>query len=153
MSDVKVNNIQKRILIPRIESYFNNDLKGKTIGVWGLSFKPETDDIREAPSLLIIEDLLSKGAKIKVFDPEAMDNVRAIYGDRIEFAKDEYEALQGADALFISTEWPIFRTPEFDRMESALKNKIIFDGRNLYDLDKMRKHGFKYFSIGRAGVE
>lgn len=146
---IKINNEQKRILVPRIESYFKGDLKGKTLAIWGLAFKPETDDIREAPSLYMIEDLLSKGAKIKVFDPEAMDNVKRKFGDQLYYAKTMYDAIEAADALVISTEWSIFRTPNFKKLRESLKQPVIFDGRNLYDLQDMKAEGFYYSSIGR----
>ncbi|RMB57959.1 UDP-glucose/GDP-mannose dehydrogenase family protein [Dokdonia sinensis] len=146
---IDINNDQKVKLIPKIEKYFNGDLSGKTIALWGLAFKPETDDIREAPSLYMIEALLKKGAKIVAFDPEAMDNVKAKYQDKISFASDMYGATDGADALVISTEWSIFRTPNFKKLSDNLKNKIIFDGRNLYDVNDMVNEGFRYISIGR----
>ena len=148
-SVIKVNGQQKTILIPRIDSYFKGNLKDKTIAIWGLAFKPETDDIRESPSLYIINELLSKGANIKAFDPEAMHNVQRKIGDRISFSKSMYDALDGADALVICTEWSIFRTPDFDKMKSRLKNNVIFDGRNLYDLEEIKAEGFYYSSIGR----
>lgn len=149
---IKVNDFQKRILIPKIETYFNSNLKGKTFGVWGLAFKPETDDIREAPALYIIEDLIAKGASIKVFDPEAMPNVKRDFGDKIEYALNKDEATQGVDALIICTEWSMFRTPDFNKLKSNLNQPVIFDGRNLYDLDEMQKEGFYYSSIGRKTI-
>lgn len=149
---IKVNDIQKKILIPRIESYFNNDIKGKRIAVWGLAFKPETDDIREAPALYMIEELLIKGAIISVFDPEAIQNVKNRFGNAIEYANNMYEATNGADALIISTEWSIFRTPDFARLKSSLSQPVIFDGRNLYDIEDMEKEGFYYSSIGRKNA-
>ena len=148
-SVIKVNDDQKRILIPRIESYFNNDLSNKTIAIWGLAFKPETDDIREAPSLYMIEDFLKKGAKITVFDPEAMQNVKRKFGDKINYATSMYEAVNNADALVISTEWSIFRTPNLKKLKDKLNNPVIFDGRNLYDVNDMESEGFYYSSIGR----
>ena len=149
---IKVNDIQKKILIPRIESYFNNNIRGKKISVWGLSFKPETDDIREAPALYMIEELLNKGAIVNVFDPEAMKNVKSIFGDSIGYAKNMYDATNDADALIISTEWSIFRTPDFVRLKEHLKQPVIFDGRNLYDVEDMEKEGFYYSSIGRKNT-
>jgi len=146
---IEVNDVQKRVLIPRIEKYFNNDLSGKRIAVWGLAFKPETDDIREAPSLYMIDDLLERGASIRVFDPEAMPNVKAKYGDKISYADGMYDATLNADALVISTEWSIFRTPDFIRLKENLNNSVIFDGRNLYDVEDMAQEGFHYSSIGR----
>jgi UDPglucose 6-dehydrogenase len=147
-----INAKQKTLLIPKIEAYFNNELKGKTITVWGLAFKPNTDDIREAPSLYNIDKLLAHGVNVKVFDPEAMDKAKAIYGDKIVFCKDQYEALQGSDALLIVTEWPVFRTPEFATIKEYLSAPAIFDGRNLYDIEHMKELGFDYFSIGRKEV-
>jgi UDPglucose 6-dehydrogenase len=147
-----VNAGQKTKLLPAIRKYFNEDLRGKLIAVWGLAFKPHTDDVREAPALYIIEALLKEGARIKAHDPEAAENVKKIIGDRIEYAGDPYEAAAGADAILIATEWPEFRTPDFDRLSTLLKNKVIFDGRNLYDLSLMRDLGYSYFSIGRAVI-
>lgn len=149
---IEVNDVQKRVLIPRISQYFNNDLSGKTIAVWGLAFKPETDDIREAPSLYMIDDLLEQGANIRVFDPEAMDNVRRKYGDRLYYASSMYDVLENSDALIISTEWSIFRTPNFNKVKKLLKNPTIFDGRNLYEIDDLKTEGFYYESIGRKTV-
>lgn len=149
---IRVNNVQKRILIPRIESYFNNDLRGKTFAIWGLAFKPETDDIREAPALFMIEELLNKGAIIRVFDPEAMKNVKSKFGDKITYAKNIYEATNNADALVICTEWSIFRTPDFNILKQYMNKPVIFDGRNLYDIDDMKKEGFVYNSIGRKTI-
>lgn len=151
-SVMKVNEKQKTKLMPTIQSHFNNDLTGKTIGIWGLAFKPYTDDIREAPALYNIEALLELGCKINVYDPEAMPNVKAILGDKVTFSKNPYEAIDQADALLIVTEWPQFRTPDFDRMEGLLKNKVIFDGRNLYETAQMRDLGYTYYSIGRQTV-
>jgi UDPglucose 6-dehydrogenase len=146
---MKVNEIQKRVLVEKVKKYFNDDLKGKKFAIWGLAFKPETDDIREAPALYIIEDLLNAGATISAFDPEAMNNVKNLIGDKIHYAEDQYEALKGADALLILTEWSVFRTPDFDQIGATLKNKVIFDGRNLYDLERMIDNGYYYNSIGR----
>jgi len=151
-SVMDINQRQKTKLISKIKDYFNGDLKGKTIALWGLAFKPYTDDIREAPSLYNIQELLALGASIKAYDPEAMENVKTLLGNQITLVDDEYDALDGADALLIVTEWPIFRQPEFDKMASKLKNKVIFDGRNLYPVDDMKGHGFDYFSIGRNEV-
>jgi UDPglucose 6-dehydrogenase len=152
-SVMEVNDFQKERLIEPVKNYFAGDLKGKTIAIWGLAFKPYTDDIREAPALENITKLLSLGAKVRAYDPEAMENVQEIYGDKIYFAKDEYDALAGADALMIMTEWPVFRTPEFDKVQSSLKNQVIFDGRNLYELSQMEELGFEYYSIGRRTVK
>jgi len=147
-----VNSKQKTRLIPRMKKFFDNNLKGKTIAFWGLSFKPHTDDIREAPSLYNIEELLNLGATIKVHDPEGMENVRLQVGDKVQYCKTPYEAAENADAIFIATEWPEFRTPDFDKLSSILRRKVIFDGRNLYDLPAMREMGYAYFSIGREVV-
>lgn len=147
-----VNSSQKTKLIAAIKNYFNNSLKGKTIAVWGLAFKPHTDDIREAPALENIEVLLAEGAVVRVHDPEAMEHVKTIFGDKITFCKNPYEAATGADALFIATEWPEFRTPDFAKLSASLKNEAIFDGRNLYDLQQMKELGYTYYSIGRATV-
>ncbi len=148
----EVNEEQKVYLLPRVKEYFGS-LKDKTIAIWGLAFKPNTDDIREAPALYIIDDLLKQGACIKAYDPEAMNNVRALYDhENITFCETQYDALKKADALIIATEWPEFRTPDFEKMQSFLKTKVIFDGRNVYDLDKMQKLGFYYSSIGRKTV-
>ncbi len=151
-SVMKVNEKQKTKLMPTIQAHFNNDLAGKTIGIWGLAFKPYTDDIREAPALYNIEALLELGCKINVYDPEAMPNVKAILGNQVTFSKNPYEAIDQADALLIVTEWPQFRTPDFERMETLLKNKVIFDGRNLYETSQMRDLGYTYYSIGRQTV-
>src|SRR5690606_24449111 len=144
-----VNKKQKTILIPKIEKHFGNNLKGKKFAIWGLAFKPETDDIREAPALDVIEALLKRGATITAFDPEAMDNVKRKLGNQIEFAASMYKALEEADALVICTEWSIFRTPDFDKIKQALNNPVIFDGRNLYETQDLSDLGFKYYSIGR----
>jgi len=132
-----VNESQKHILVEKIRAYYDGNLKDKKIAVWGLAFKPETDDIREAPAVYIIDDLLEDGAIITVFDPEAMSNVKKLLGDKIHYAKNQYEAIQDADALVIITEWSVFRTPDFNELEKLMKHKVIFDGRNLYDLQKM----------------
>lgn len=147
-----VNEKQKLALLPKIISGFNGDLQGKKIALWGLAFKPNTDDIREAPALIMINELLSMGAEIAAYDPEAMPNTQAKLGDKIKFCADPYLALENADALIIATEWSIFRAPDFEKMSVLLKNKVIFDGRNLYDLHKMKSLGFKYYSIGRENI-
>lgn len=147
-----VNADQKTRLIPHIKNHFKGDLKGKTIAVWGLSFKPHTDDIREAPALYNIDELLKEGVIIKAHDPEGMENVRKIMGDKIQYFQTPHEAAQGADAIFIATEWPEFRTPDFEKLSAILKNKVIFDGRNLYELEAMRDLGYTYISIGREAV-
>ena len=151
-SVMEVNEIQKTIIIPKIKSFFNEGLKGKKIAIWGLAFKPDTDDIREAPSLYIIEELLKAGANISAYDPEAMANVKRILGDKIEYADEQYYALENADALLIATEWSIFRNPDFDLVAKLLNKKVIFDGRNLYDLSEMKERGFYYSSIGREVI-
>lgn len=152
-SVMEVNEKQKISIIPKILNYYNNDIKGKHFAVWGLSFKPDTDDIREAPALYIIQELLDKGASVTAYDPEAMDNVRKLMGNKISYANNPYAALNEADALIICTEWSVFRTPDFDKMASTLKSKVIFDGRNLYDLAEMKEKGFYYVSVGRATVK
>ncbi len=151
-SVMKVNENQKTKLIPPIAKQFKGDLNGKKIAMWGLAFKPYTDDIREAPSLYNIDALLELGASVSAYDPEAMNHVRNLLGDKITFTKNPYEALEGADALLIVTEWPQFRTPDFERMDSLLKNKVIFDGRNLYELSQMQELGYTYYSIGRQTI-
>lgn len=148
-SVIDVNQKQKTALIPKIKKYFNNDLKGKQIGLWGLAFKPETDDIREAPALYIIQELLDLGASVTAFDPEAMPNVKRKLGDSIAFADGMYDALKNADALVICTEWGVFRNPNFRMMKEMLKENVIFDGRNLYDTREIKAEGFHYESIGR----
>jgi UDPglucose 6-dehydrogenase len=150
---MEVNEIQKKILSDKVKSYFKGDVKGKKFALWGLAFKPETDDIREAPALYIIDELSKEGASICAFDPEAMPNVKQLLGDQISYAEDAYSALDGADALLIVTEWSLFRNPDFDLMEQKLKNKVIFDGRNLYDLQKMIDLGYYYNSIGRQLIQ
>lgn len=150
---MKVNEHQKTVLFPKIKNYFRGQLKQKKIAVWGLAFKPDTDDIREAPALYMIEELLKAGAEITSFDPEAMPNVQALLGDKISFASDEYQVLEGADALLICTEWGIFRNPDFKRIKSLLNDAVIFDGRNLFDIDEMSEKGFFYASIGRNLIE
>jgi UDPglucose 6-dehydrogenase len=144
-----VNTTQKTRLIENLKGYFKNDLKGKTIAMWGLAFKPNTDDIREAPALYNIEALTKAGAKVQAFDPEAMENVKGQIGDQITYSENPYDALKGADALMIMTEWPVFRTPDFNEIKKELKEPLILDGRNLYDLEQMKELGFTYFSIGR----
>ncbi len=152
-SVMHVNEIQKKLLVEKVKKYFKGNIKGKKFALWGLAFKPETDDIREAPSLYVIDELLKEGATVTAFDPEAMNNVKALLGDQISYAENQYEALKDADALLIVTEWSVFRTPDFDLLENLLKNKVIFDGRNLYDLQKMIDCGFYYNSIGRKVIQ
>jgi len=149
---MKVNENQKTVLFPKMKNFFRGDLNGKKIAVWGLAFKPDTDDIREAPALYMIEELTKAGAEVHAFDPEAMENVRKQIGDTIHYCSNEYSALEGADALLICTEWGIFRNPDFFRMKELMKDAVIFDGRNLFDLDEMSEKGFYYNSIGRELV-
>ena len=146
-----VNDAQKDVLAHKLAAHFD-DLKDRTIAVWGLAFKPRTDDIREAPALVMIDSLLEAGCKINVHDPEAMANVRAIYGDRLAYCKHKYDCLKEADALAICTEWNEYRTPDFDEMRSLLKHPVIIDGRNLYDPERMAEHGFHYHGIGRGAA-
>lgn len=149
---INVNNEQKVYLVPGIKKYFKNKLAGKKIALWGLAFKPNTDDIREAPALYIIDALLEEGAVITAFDPEAMNNVKALLGDKIRFVNNQYDALRDCDALIIATEWSEFRTPDFDKMKSLMKGKVIFDGRNVFDLEQIKELGFYYESIGRKTI-
>jgi UDPglucose 6-dehydrogenase len=151
-SVMEVNARQKQVLGNKIQAYYGDDLKGKHFAVWGLAFKPETDDIREAPALELIDALLAGGATVTAFDPEAMDNVKAIYKDRIQFTDNQYDALQAADALVIVTEWSEFRNPDFNKIKASLKAAVIFDGRNVYTLEKMKELGFHYESIGRTKI-
>ncbi|MFD2514540.1 UDP-glucose dehydrogenase family protein [Pontibacter locisalis] len=144
----QVNESQKSVLYNKIEKHFNGDLTGKTFAVWGLSFKPKTDDMREAPSLVIIEKLLARGAKVRAYDPVAMKEAKHTLGDTIEYGKDEYEALIDADALLLVTEWPEFRSPNFNVVSKLMKDKVVFDGRNIYDAADMREKGFTYYGIG-----
>ncbi len=148
-SVMEVNEIQKKVLFEKVKNYFDGNLAGKKFALWGLAFKPGTDDIREAPALYIIEELLKAGAQVVAFDPEAMPNVKRLLGDTISFSENAYDALNDADALLIATEWSVFRNPDFEVLAQKLKNKIVFDGRNLYDLQKMIDLGFYYNSIGR----
>jgi UDPglucose 6-dehydrogenase len=149
---MKVNEDQKLYLIPGIKKYFKNNLKGKHFALWGLAFKPNTDDIREAPAIYMIDALTKEGATVCTFDPEAMKNVKEMIGDKIEYAESQYAALKNADALIIATEWNEFRTPDFSKIAASLKNKAIFDGRNLFDLAAIKALGFHYESVGRATV-
>jgi UDPglucose 6-dehydrogenase len=143
-----VNERQKSVLFAKAMKYFNKDLKGKTFAVWGLSFKPQTDDMREAPSLVVIEKLLEAGAKVKTYDPVAMHEAERVLGDKVEFVKDQYEALIDSDGLFIITEWPEFKFPSFKILHKLMKTHVVFDGRNIYDRDEMKELGFDYFGIG-----
>ncbi len=148
----EVNDEQKQILVTRAKEHFGNDLKGRVFAVWGLAFKPRTDDMREAPSLVVIEQLLAAGARVRVHDPEALDGARKIFGDKITYHATNYEVLQGADALMILTEWNQFRHPNFQRIKADLKAPVIFDGRNLYEPGLMKALEFTYYSIGRRPV-
>jgi UDPglucose 6-dehydrogenase len=150
---MEVNENQKKHLLPRIFSYFSNNLNGKKIALWGLAFKPNTDDIREAPALKLIKELAVAGVSITAYDPEAMPNVKNEIGDLITYAENQYEALQQADALLIATEWSEFRTPDFIKIKSLLKKPVIFDGRNLFELYQMEERGFHYESIGRRTIK
>ena len=150
---MEVNQDQKTRLFPKMRNYFKGDLSNKHIAVWGLAFKPDTDDIREAPALYMIEALLNAGASISAFDPEAMANVKHILGDRIQYASNEYSVLDHADALLICTEWGVFRNPDFQELKKRMKDCVIFDGRNLYDIEEMNEKGFFYSSIGRNLID
>ncbi len=147
-----VNESQKTILLPKMKNFFRGNLQGKRIAVWGLAFKPDTDDIREAPALYMIKELLNEGAEIVAFDPEAMNNVKNLLGDKIQYAENEYAALDGAEALLICTEWGIFRNPDFDQMKKRMRDMVIFDGRNLFEVDEMTSLGIYYQSIGRKVI-
>ncbi|QNN42551.1 UDP-glucose dehydrogenase family protein [Pedobacter roseus] len=152
-SVMEVNERQKTILVDKVLKYYKGDIKGKHFALWGLAFKPETDDIREAPALYIIDALVKNGATVTVFDPEAMSNVKGVIGNQVNYAKNQYEALEGADALLIATEWSVFRNPDFEKIDNILKSKVVFDGRNLYDLQKMIDLGYYYNSIGRKLID
>ncbi|MFD2584680.1 UDP-glucose dehydrogenase family protein [Pedobacter vanadiisoli] len=152
-SVMEVNERQKTILVDKVLKYYKGDIKGRHFALWGLAFKPETDDIREAPALYIIEALIKNGATVTVFDPEAMNNVKGVIGDQVHYAKNQYDALENADALLIATEWSVFRNPDFEKIDNILKSKVIFDGRNLYDLQKMIDLGYYYNSIGRKLID
>ena len=151
-SVLKVNDKQKKSLVPKVLRYFDENISGKKIAVWGLSFKPNTDDVREAPAIHVINELLLKDAKISAYDPEAMANIKKLYGDKITYGKNAYEILQDVDCLLICTEWSEFTSPNFDKMKSLMKNPVIFDGRNIFDLEVMENSGFHYESVGRAIV-
>ncbi|MFN6039257.1 MAG: UDP-glucose dehydrogenase family protein [Bacteroidota bacterium] len=152
-SVMEINEKQKTIILPKIHDYFNGSLKGKQFAIWGLAFKPDTDDIREAPALYIIDELLNCGASVRAYDPEAIPNVKMLLGDKIQYAANPYDAAAGADALIICTEWGLFRTPDFERLNMSLKEKVIFDGRNLYSLNQMKELDYYYSSIGRSTIE
>lgn len=150
---MNVNEEQKTVLFPKMLNFFRGDLKGKKIALWGLAFKPDTDDIREAPALYMIDALVNAGASVCAYDPEAMKNVEGLIGDKISYAENEYTALEDADALLICTEWGVFRNPDFDQIGSLLKDKVIFDGRNLFEVQEMNEKGFYYSSIGRTATD
>lgn len=151
-SVMDVNDFQREKFFDKLLEKYNGNLNGKTVALWGLAFKPNTDDIREAPAIYIIEQLLKMGASVKAYDPEAMNNVKQIFGDKVYFATDQYDALKDADFLTIITEWNIFRSPDFDRISSLLNEKVVFDGRNLYSTEHMRELGYYYYSIGRETI-
>lgn len=144
----EVNEAQKSVMVAKVKKHFGEDLSGMTFGIWGLSFKPKTDDMREAPSIVIINQLMEAGAKVKAFDPVAMEEAHRDLGDSITYAKDEYEAIVDTDALLLVTEWPEFRIPNFSVVSKLLKNKVIFDGRNIYDREELRSLGYTYYGIG-----
>jgi UDPglucose 6-dehydrogenase len=149
----EVNVRQKAVIFDKISRHFEGKLTGRTIAVWGLAFKPGTDDLREAPALSLIDALLGRGASLRVHDPEALENARQRYGSRLQYCQQQYDALAGADALAIMTEWKHFVNPDFRRMRSLLRQAVVFDGRNLYRPERMREAGFTYYSIGRPAVE
>jgi UDPglucose 6-dehydrogenase len=153
---MSVNETQKVSIVAKIKKYYGNDLSRYTFGIWGLAFKPETDDVREAPALYVLDELLKAGATIKAYDPEAIDTFKVAFGpeksSKIQFVNGSTQAISGADALVICTEWNEFRRPDFDEMKSLMKTQVIFDGRNLYDLDRLEETGFIYFSVGRRNV-
>jgi len=150
----EVNAAQKRILVQKVQKHYGNDLSGKSFAIWGLAFKPQTDDMREAPSIVIINALIELGASVKAYDPVAMQEAKRIFGDNphIELCEDEYSTLKGSDAMLLITEWRQFRYPDFARIASLLKQPVIFDGRNLYNPTAVREMGFSYYAIGRPGV-
>ncbi len=152
-SVMQVNTLQKQIMVEKLQNYYNNELAGKLFAIWGLSFKPNTDDIREAPSLHIINGLLALGATVCCYDPEAMDHIKKIFGNSIQYAENPYDALTDADALLILTEWNLFRTPDFQKLCNHLKSKTIFDGRNIYSMEQMNELGFYYESVGRKTIK
>lgn len=151
-SVLKVNDKQKKSLVPKVLRYFDQNISGKKIAVWGLSFKPNTDDVREAPAIHVINELLLKDAKVSAYDPEAMPNIKKLYGDKIAYGKNAYDILQDVDSLLICTEWSEFTSPNFDKMKSLMKKPVIFDGRNIFDLEVMENSGFHYESVGRSIV-
>ncbi len=151
-SVVEVNRRQIEIFLSKILNHYNGNINGKHFGLWGLSFKPNTDDVREAPALALIEKLIDKGANVTAYDPEAENNTRAVLGEKIKYANTSYDAIENCDALIIVTEWNEFRNPDLEKIKSLLKEPVIFDGRNLYDLDTMKEKNFTYYSVGRSAV-
>ncbi len=149
---IEVNKNQVELFFDKIEKHFEGKLKEKQLGLWGLAFKPNTDDVREAPALALIKKLLEAGVKVTAYDPEAMETTKAVLGDKIVYTKTNYDAIKDMDALVIVTEWNEFRNPDLDKIKALLKNPVIFDGRNLYDLEKMREKKFIYYSIGRKAI-
>ncbi|MFW6370357.1 MAG: UDP-glucose dehydrogenase family protein, partial [Bacteroidota bacterium] len=148
-----INEDQKRIMAKKVQKYFQNDIKGKTFSLWGLSFKPNTDDMREAPSKVIIKELLEAGAKVKAYDPVAMEEAKKDFGNSIIYGQDPYDVLIDSDGLLLLTEWPEFRIPNYNVMSKLMNHKVVFDGRNIYDMNEMNEHGFDYFGIGRSQKE
>ncbi len=148
----EVNQYQRTLLVDKLRTYFDGNLKGRKIAIWGLSFKPETDDIREAPAQYIINELLDEGVELAAFDPEALENMKELFGNKVQFESDQYKVLDQADALLIITEWTVFRSPDFEKMKEKLKEPVIFDGRNLYGLEEMKEKKFYYNSVGRQVV-
>ncbi|MEO6908952.1 MAG: nucleotide sugar dehydrogenase, partial [Abditibacteriaceae bacterium] len=148
----QVNDAQKKVLVQKVLSHFSNDLKGRHFALWGLAFKPGTDDMREAPSLVIIEELLQRGATISAYDPEAMGTAKELLGDTISWAENAYEACENADALLVATEWNSFREPDWAALKQMLKNPVVFDGRNIYSPNVMHGQGYTYYSIGRPVI-
>ncbi len=148
----RINKQQKRVLFDKVVKHFKGDIKGKNFAVWGLAFKPNTDDMREAPSVVIINELLKAGARVSAYDPAAIETSKFYLKDTINYARDEYDALKNADALLIFTEWNEFRNPDFEKVSGLLKNKLIFDGRNIYAVSVMKELGYTYYSIGRKTV-
>ena len=149
----KVNKEQKLVIVSKIKKHFGDDLSNMTFGIWGLAFKPNTDDMREAPAIYIIKELQKLGAKIKAFDPEAKETAKFYFKDSIEYSKNIYSAIENVDALLVLTEWNEFRNPDYNKLKSEMKNNIIFDGRNIFDVSKMEEEGFEYFSIGRKAIK
>jgi len=148
----RTNKNQINIFLDKVYKYFNNDVSGKTFALWGLAFKPKTNDMREAPAIKLINALLEKGAHIRAYDPKAFDSARIIFGDKIEYVPSSYAALENSDALLLVTEWNEFRRPDFERIKKALKNPVIFDGRNQYDEKRLAAHGIKYFRMGHRDI-